>query len=79
MEKKKWYQKMPHTYVVLFGIALIAAFLTWILPAGSFERAIPEGMTRAVIVPGTYTVMESSPIGFWALIRAIPEAHDRCR
>lgn len=73
MEKKKWYQKMPHTYVVLFSIALIAAVLTWILPAGSFERAIPEGMARAVIVPGTYTVTESSPIGFFALFRAIPE------
>lgn len=73
MEQKKWYQKMPHTYVILFGIALIAAILTWILPAGSFERAIPEGMSRAVIVPGTYAVTESSPIGFWELVRAIPE------
>lgn len=73
MEQKKWYQKMPHTYVILFGIALIAAILTWILPAGSFERAIPEGMSRAVIVPGTYAVTESSPIGFWELVRAVPE------
>ncbi len=73
MEKKKWYQKMPHTYVILFGIALIAAILTWILPAGTFERTIPEGMSREVIVPGTYAVTESSPIGFWELVRAIPE------
>lgn len=73
MEKKKWYQKMPHTYVILFCMALLAAVLTWVLPAGSFERAIPEGMSRAVIVPGTYAAVESNPITPWALIRAIPE------
>ena len=73
MEKKKWYQKMPHTYVILFCMALLAAVITWVLPAGSFERAIPEGMSRAVIVPGTYAAVESNPITPWALIRAIPE------
>ena len=73
MEKKKWYQKMPHTYVILFCMALLAAVLTWVLPAGSFERAIPEGMSRAVIGPGTYAAVESNPITPWALIRAIPE------
>ena len=73
MEKKKWYQKMPHTYVILFCMALLAAVLTWVLPAGSFERVIPEGMSRAVIVPGTYAAVESNPITPWALIRAIPE------
>lgn len=72
-QKKRWYQKMPHTYVILFGMALIAAVLTWVLPAGSFERAIPEGMSRAVIVPGTYATMENTPIGLWALFKAIPE------
>lgn len=73
MEKKKWYQRMPHTYVILFCMALLAAVLTWVLPAGSFERAIPEGMSRAVIVPGTYAAVEGNPITPWALIRAIPE------
>ncbi len=73
MEKKKWYQKMPHTYVILFAMALLCAILTWVLPAGVFDRAIPEGMSRAVIVPGTYHAVESTPIGLWKLIQAIPE------
>ena len=71
--KKKWYQKMPHTYLILFAIVLIAGILTWVLPAGSFERAIPEGMSRAIIVPGTYAEIDSTPVGFLALFRAIPE------
>lgn len=73
MEKKKWHQKMPHTYVILFLMALICAILTWILPAGVFDRAVPEGMSRAVIVPGTYHTVESTPIGLWRLFQAIPE------
>ena len=71
--KKKWYQKMPHTYLILYAIVLIAGILTWVLPAGSFERAIPEGMSRAIIVPGTYAEIDSTPVGFLALFRAIPE------
>ena len=30
-------------------------------------------MSRAVIVPGTYHAVESTPIGLWKLIQAIPE------
>lgn len=71
--KKKWYQRMPHTYLILFIIMLIACILTYVLPAGSFERAVPEGMSRAVIVPGTYAEIENTPVGFLPLFRAIPE------
>ncbi len=73
MEKKKWYQKMPHTYIILFGMAFIAAILTWVLPAGAFERAIPEGMSRTVIVPGTYASVDPTPVSLWKLFVAIPE------
>ncbi len=49
--------KMPHNYVVVFCIVILAALLTWIIPAGQFDR---EG--RAVI-PGTYHSVEASPVG----------------
>lgn len=72
-QEKKWYQKMPHTYLILFIVVLIAAVLTYVLPAGAFERAIPEGMSRTVIVPGTYHSVDQNPIGLLAFFRAIPE------
>ena len=55
MEKRKF--KMPHNYVVVFCIVILAAILTWIIPAGQFER---EGR---YVIPGTYHAVESSPVG----------------
>ena len=34
---KKWYQKVPNAYVLLFYIIVLVAILTYIIPAGSFE------------------------------------------
>ncbi len=30
--------KIPHTYVIIFSIILVAAVFTWFIPGGSFER-----------------------------------------
>ena len=30
--------KSPHVWALLFGLAALCAVLTWIIPAGSFER-----------------------------------------
>ena len=50
---KKWYQKMPSTYVILFLIVVAAAALTWILPAGEYERVLMEGVNRPTVIPGS--------------------------
>lgn len=36
MEKKKHFQ-MPHTYVIIFGVILLAAVLTMFVPLGKYE------------------------------------------
>lgn len=71
--KKKWWQKMPDTYVILFLIVVAAAVLTYILPAGSFIRETVEGVSRPVVVPGSYKVVESNPTGLFDLFVAIPK------
>ena len=35
MEKKKFKLKMPHTFVLLFCITVVAGLLTHIIPAGT--------------------------------------------
>ena len=39
MEKKKKGFTMPHNYVIVFCIILLATLLTYIVPAGSYQRA----------------------------------------
>lgn len=71
--KKKWYQKLPSTYVILFIIVVVAAILTWILPAGEFERVTLEGVSRPAVVPGSYHTVEQNGTGLFELFTAIPK------
>ena len=60
LKKKKGIQ-MPHTYIILFLIVLVVCLLTYVIPAGQFERQ-EDASGRMLIVPGTYTQVESSPV-----------------
>lgn len=62
---------MPHTYVLLFSIMVLMAVLTWVIPAGEFERMVIEG--RTVVVPDSYHVVESNPQGIFDILKAVPQ------
>ncbi|WP_125140782.1 YfcC family protein [Clostridium transplantifaecale] len=66
--KKKF--KMPHIYVLLVSIIIICAIASWILPAGEFERALNDA-GREMVVPGTYHIIESTPVGFFTLVQSL--------
>ena len=63
MEKKQKKSLSLNAFVLLLIIMLICAVLTWIVPAGSFERVQDEVTGRMVVVPGSYATTESSPVG----------------
>lgn len=66
--KKKF--GLPHIYVLLFSIIVLCTLLTWILPAGEFDRVVNEA-GRTVAVAGTYHTVDASPVGFFAMFQAI--------
>src|SRR5690625_4912320 len=63
--------EMPHTYVMLIAIMLVMAALTYILPAGQFERMEING--RTMVVPNSYEVIAGNPQGLFDVLLAIPE------
>lgn len=68
--KKKWYERIPHAVTILFGIIVFVTALTYIIPAGAFERIIVDGRQR--VVPGSYSIMDSTPVGLLDMFKAIP-------
>lgn len=60
-EKKKF--KLPHIFVLLFCIVLLCTILTWIIPAGQFDRVMNDA-GREIAVAGTWHEVESTPVGF---------------
>ena len=66
-EKKKFH--LPHIFIILFFIVLLCAILTWIIPAGEFDRVENES-GRMVVVPGTWHEVDASPVGPFTFFQA---------
>ena len=67
---KKWYEKIPHAVAMLFIIILFVTLMTYLLPAGTYERVLVDGRNR--VVPGSYKTIASTPVGFLDMFKAIP-------
>jgi uncharacterized ion transporter superfamily protein YfcC len=57
--------------LLLFGVALAAA-LTWVLPAGEYQRRQDPATGREMVVAGTYARVEPAPVGPAAAVLAVP-------
>jgi len=70
MVSKKWHERIPHSVTLLFGIIVLVTVLTYILPAGSYERELVDGRQR--VVPGTYHTLSNSSVSILDMFTAIP-------
>ncbi|UJL45180.1 YfcC family protein [Virgibacillus sp. NKC19-16] len=70
-KSKKLLDRIPHPLALLFFIVVGAAILTYIIPAGSYERETVDDTTQTV--PGSFEYTESNPVGIMELFTAIPE------
>lgn len=68
--QKNLLSKIPHPVVLLFLIMIAVAALTYIIPAGEYQRELINGRLR--VIPGTFKVITSTPTGFMDLFRALP-------
>lgn len=67
--KKRWYEWIPHPVVMLFGIIVLAVIMSYILPAGTYERELVDGRQR--VIPGSYKILETAPVGFLDMFNAL--------
>ena len=64
--------RLPHPVVLLGGAVVVAAVLTWVLPAGQYDRRVDPETGRRVVVAGTYHPVEPAPVGPFDAAVAIP-------
>lgn len=69
LQQKK--SRIPHTFVTLLSFTIVMAIMTYVLPAGQFERAEVDG--RTVVIPDSYTIVESNPQGFFDVLKSVPK------
>src|SRR5690606_9502659 len=56
--------RFPTAYTILFLLIVLVAALTWIIPAGQYERVMSEDVGREIAVAGTYTQVDPNPQSF---------------
>ena len=59
-QKKKKGFKMPSSYTVLYILIIILAILTWIIPAGEYEKN-----QAGQLLAGSYKTVQSNPQGIY--------------
>ena len=64
--------QLPHPFVLLLGAVGVAAALTWIIPAGEYQRRTDADTGRTVVIAGTYERLEAAPVGPMAAVLAVP-------
>jgi len=62
--------RFPTAFTILFGLIIVVAVLTWIIPAGQYERTFSEALQRDVPIAGTYAETEPNPQGIFDIIMA---------
>ena len=70
-------KRIPHTFVIIGAVLLLCGVITWIVPAGEFDRqVVAEGDGTEVIVPGSYHRVESAP-QTWQILGSSVEGFKR--
>lgn len=66
-------REFPHMFVLLFIIIVVAAVLTYIIPAGQYDRVIDENTGREIIDPTSFKNIDQTPVGFPKMLLSIVE------
>lgn len=61
-------KKSPDALVIVSVILLLTILLTWLVPAGAYDRAEVNG--RSVVVGGTYQETSANPQSLWDAFKA---------
>ncbi len=61
MSKSKKAFKMPHTFVIIIFIILVATLMTWIIPAGKYVR-VENAAGVTVIDPTQFSYIDRTPV-----------------
>lgn len=65
--KQGWF---PTAYSILFFLVIVMAVLTWIIPAGEYNRAPNAALGKDAPVPGTYAPVDAAPQGLHDVLTA---------
>lgn len=64
-------KELPHIFVILFVVIVIATIATYIIPAGQYTRVLNESINRMVIDPNSFRYVERTPVNLFQMFVSI--------
>ena len=65
--------RFPHPLVLIVGFIILAAALSYVLPAGEFTRHLDAVTGRQVVVAGSYHAVPATPVGPLDVLVDVPK------
>lgn len=69
---KKLKFQSPHPYVLIMILIIVCALLTYIVPAGAYDRYYDENLQRELVRSESFHYIEQNPVTFFEMVQAIP-------
>lgn len=66
-------KQFPHSLIIIFLIICVSIIMTWIVPAGKYEKVVDPKTQREVVDPTSYHRVEGNPASPFDAFRAIPK------
>lgn len=64
--------RFPHPLALLSACVLIAAALSYVVPAGAYDRREDAATARSIVVAGSYHAVPRAPVGAFQAVVGIP-------
>ena len=65
--------RVPHPFVLLIACIVVATALSYVLPAGEYDRRQDPATKRNVVVAGSYHPVAPRPVGPFEMLIAVPK------
>lgn len=62
---------MPNTAALLMLMIVFVSLLTYVVPAGEFNRVVDEATQRTIVVPGSFQNVDQSPVTLTGLLSSV--------
>mgnify|MGYP001627184248 CR=1 FL=1 len=62
----------PHPMVIMLGFVLLAMLLTYLIPAGKYDRQLDDATGREVVVQGSFRYIPNQPVGIAQTFLSVP-------
>ncbi|WP_130862526.1 YfcC family protein [Bacilliculturomica massiliensis] len=71
-QKKNVWENILNAYVLIAILIVVSAVVTYVVPAGTYERVVDAVTNKTVIDPQSFQFVENTPVGVMDTLLSIP-------